>query len=150
VIRFWVAGLPRSMQIQGVAGFKKAGKVHMVPKRANTPWAVLVGHEGRLHAPPTPFDGPVSIFFEFWMPRPASASKGVLFPLKRPDIDNLCHKLTDAWNGVFWVDDSQVIDSIARRRFSSNGQTGLRVTVVEGPLTMLVVGETAVLVQDDD
>jgi hypothetical protein len=33
MIRFFVQGLPRSMQIQGVAGFKKAGKVHMVPKR---------------------------------------------------------------------------------------------------------------------
>jgi hypothetical protein len=57
VIRFFVAGFPKSMKVGGVARFVRAGKVHMVPRRGNTEWATLVGHVGREYAPPIPLDG---------------------------------------------------------------------------------------------
>ena len=42
-IEFFVAGIPKSMKIAGVARFQRGGKVHMVPKRGHTEWALLVG-----------------------------------------------------------------------------------------------------------
>jgi Holliday junction resolvase RusA-like endonuclease len=54
-----------------------------------------------------------------------------VFPLKRPDIDNLMHKLTDHFNGVFWLDDSQVIDLVVRKRFARDGRTGVEIVVEE-------------------
>lgn len=121
--------------------------------REHTEWAVVVGQIGRTFAPAKPLEGPVSMILRFWMPKPKSAPKRVVLPLTRPDLDNLIHKLSDQFNGVLWADDAQLVDWIQRKRYvDDNGRgepPGLEVTVVEGPLTMLVVGEAGVLVQDD-
>jgi len=103
------------MKVSGVARFERAGKVHMVPKRGNTEWATLVGEIGRKHAPAVPWQGGVSMSVVFWMPRPATLKKTVMLPLKRPDIDNLTSKLSDQFNGVFYADDSQIVDFIVRK-----------------------------------
>ena len=131
MIRFFVGGLPKSMQIGGVARFKRAGTVHMVPKRNNTEWALLVGQIGRAHAPAQLVQGGVSFTALFYLPRPATLPKRVTLPLKRPDLDNLTNKLTDQFNGVFWRDDSQVVDSIHKKRFAENGRCGVEIRVVE-------------------
>ena len=131
MIQFFVAGLPKSMKIGGVARFQRGGKVHMVPKRGNTEWATLVGQLGRAAAPATPLAGAVSFTARFYVPRPQSG-KRLAFPLKRPDLDNLLHKLTDQFNGVFWQDDSQVVDVVARKRFATereDGRPGVEIVV---------------------
>ena len=95
MIRFFVAGVPKAMSVGGVARFKRGNTMQMVPKRTNTEWATLVGHIGRQHAPARPLHGAVSLEIRFYLPRPGSASKRVVDPIKRPDLDNLLHKLTD-------------------------------------------------------
>ena len=130
-IKFFVAGLPKSMKVGGVARFVRGGKMHMVPKRGNEEWVTLVGRLGREVMPPAPLDGAVAFTATFYMPRPASAKK-VQFPLKRPDLDNLVHKMTDQFNGVFWRDDSQIIDVHARKRFATergDGRAGVEIVV---------------------
>lgn len=129
MIRFFVAGLPKSMKVGGVARFQRGGKVHMVPKRGNTEWVTLVGHEGRQVMPPVPLDGPLSFSARFFMPRPTTLSKKVLLPLKRPDLDNLLHKLTDQFNGVFWKDDSQIVRVEGVKLFARDGRIGVEITV---------------------
>ena len=94
MIRFFVGGLPRSMQIGGVARFRKGDKIHMVPKRNNSTWAVLVGEMGRAHAPEKLLEGGVSFTAIFHLPRPSSTPRKVALPLKRPDLENLTNKLT--------------------------------------------------------
>jgi len=39
------------------------------------------------------------------------------------------HKLTDQFNGVFWADDSQIVDVIARKRFAADGRPGVEIIV---------------------
>lgn len=129
-IRFFVGGLPKSMKVAGIARFQRAGKVHMVPKRANSEWALLVGEVGRRHAPEVPLTGPLAFTALFFLPRPSSGKK-LRAPLKRPDLDNLTHKLTDNWNGCFYVDDSQIIDLVARKRFAEQGRVGVEICVEE-------------------
>jgi len=132
MISFFVAGLPKSMKIGGVARFGRGDKVHMVPKRANTEWAILVGHVGRGYAPAQPLDGPLAFSACFYMPRPKSARKGAHAPLTRPDLDNLLHKLTDQFNGVFWHDDSQVVELSASKRYAtdrSDHRPGVQITI---------------------
>jgi len=133
VIRFFVGGLPKSMKVAGIARFQRGGKVHMVPKRSNSEWATLVGQIGREHAPARPLDGGLSFIAVFWMPKPATVKKTVLLPLKRPDLDNLMHKLTDQFNGVFWMDDSQIVDLHVYKRFTIDGRTGVEIRV-EAPI----------------
>jgi len=133
VIRFFVGGLPKSMKVAGIARFQRGGKVHMVPKRSNSEWATLVGQIGREHAPKAPLEGGLSFIAVFWMPKPTTLKKTVGLPLKRPDLDNLMHKLTDQFNGVFWVDDSQIVDLHVYKRFTIDGRTGVEIRV-EAPI----------------
>jgi Holliday junction resolvase RusA-like endonuclease len=116
------------MKVAGTARFQRAGKVHMVPKRGNTEWATLVGAIGRQHAPKVLLQGPVMLTAHFYMPRPGSAKKAQ-WPLKRPDLDNLIHKLTDQFNGVFWKDDSQIVELRVGKRFAEDGKIGLEIVV---------------------
>jgi Holliday junction resolvase RusA-like endonuclease len=37
--------------------------------------------------------------------------------------------MTDSFNGVLWVDDSHIVDLIARKRFTLDGRTGVEIRV---------------------
>lgn len=117
MIRFWVPGIPKAMSVGKTV---RAGALSF-QKRVNTDWATLVGYHGRQVAPERPFCGPVHLAMTFYMPRPKSAPKRVVEPLTRPDLDNLFHKLTDQWNGVFWVDDSQIVEALLFKKFAHAG-----------------------------
>lgn len=134
MIQFWVAGIPKAMSVgKGLRVPNKGGGFRQFQTRANTDWSLLVGQIGREHAPTVPLDGAIAFTAVFYVPRPATAPKRVRLPLKRPDIDNLVHKLTDQFNGVFWKDDSQVIDLVVRKRFATDGRTGaaFHVTIID-------------------
>jgi Holliday junction resolvase RusA-like endonuclease len=136
MIRFFVGGTPKSMKVGGVARFMKAGKMHFVPKRGHDEWATLVGSIGRDHAPAQLLEGPLLFMATFFVPRPASLPKRsahLAMPIKRPDADNLFHKLTDQFNGVFWADDSQLVDIVLRKRYPLDGRTG--VDIIVAPVT---------------
>lgn len=144
MITFFVSGWPKSMKVGGVARFERAGKVHMVPKRGNTEWALLVGQIGREHAPARLLEGPLIFTAAFYMPRPLSARKSDVVPLKRPDLDNLLHKLTDQFNGVYWFDDSQVVELVARKRFATDREDrrpGVEITIA--PFSFFCSGVSA-------
>lgn len=140
-LRFFVAGLPRSLQVGTSVSYVKDGIRHEHQQRRNTPWAVLVGHEGRQHAPATPWTGAVRVELRFYLPRPGAAPRRVTLPTKRPDLESLIHRLTDQWTGVFWADDSQIVDLVCRKRFAVDGRVGVDVIVTEA-VDML---ETAVI-----
>ena len=128
-IRFFVSGIPRAMSVGKSISFVRNGARHHLQGRRNTDWSTLVGQIGREHAPPLPLVGGLAFTATFWLPRPASLKKTERLPLKRPDIDNLVHKLTDQWNGVFYLDDSQIIDLTARKRYTTDGRTGVEICV---------------------
>jgi Holliday junction resolvase RusA-like endonuclease len=132
VIRFFVSGTPKSMKVGGVARFMKGGRTHMVPKRGNDEWVTLVGRIGRDHAPPVPLEGPLAFVATFYLPKPVSLPKraaALAMPTKKPDVDNLFHKLTDQFNGVFYRDDAQLTDVRLRKRYPHDGRTGVEITV---------------------
>jgi Holliday junction resolvase RusA-like endonuclease len=132
VIRFFVSGIPKAMSVGTAFRFKKDGVERHIQGRRNTEWATLVGHIGREHAPPVPLDGALILLLTFYVPQPASVPRRDRFtamPIKRPDLDNLFHKLCDSFNGVFWHDDSQITDVLARKRYPADGRTGVEITV---------------------
>jgi len=73
-----------------------------------------------------PFEGPIMISAEFYMPIPKSTSKkktlmmeaGDIEHTKKPDIDNLVKFPLDVLNGVAWKDDSQIIQIFAAKKYS--------------------------------
>jgi len=46
------------------------------------------------------------------------------------------HKLTDQFNGVFWADDSQIVDVVVRKRFALDGRPGVEILVEPVPVEM--------------
>jgi Holliday junction resolvase RusA-like endonuclease len=122
MIRFFVSGIPKSMSVGKSVSFQRKGsnvRQHF-QKRENSDWALLVGHMGREHAPAAPLEGALILFLKFYVPKPASIPRREWFtamPIKRPDLDNLMHKLGDSFNGVFWHDDSQITDIYTCKRY---------------------------------
>jgi Holliday junction resolvase RusA-like endonuclease len=41
-----------------------------------------------------------------------------VFPLKKPDLDNIAKAILDALNGIAWHDDSQVVELIVEKCYS--------------------------------
>jgi Holliday junction resolvase RusA-like endonuclease len=72
-----------------------------------------------------PLEGPISLRCTFWLSVPMSHSNkrrkaclnGSERHCKRPDIDNLLKSVKDGCNGVVWVDDCQVVEVIASKRY---------------------------------
>ncbi len=72
-----------------------------------------------------PFDYPLSVKVEAFMPIPASwslkkqasAASGEIAPTTKPDSDNIA-KMKDALNGVVWRDDSQIVSLLVVKRYS--------------------------------
>lgn len=52
---------------------------------------------------------PICVRAMFYLPRPISLPRRVLFHLKKPDLDKLQRAVLDALKGVVWRDDAQVM-----------------------------------------
>lgn len=134
-VEFFVTGIPKSMSVGKTVRWKTkdGSRQGQHQTRENTEWASIVGLTARDHAPIIPWSGPIALHLSFYMPRPKSG-KNAKYPTKRPDIDNLIHKLTDQMNGVLWADDSQIVDLVVSKKFAPvqpYETTGLHVYVEE-------------------
>lgn len=86
------------------------------------------------------FSGPVELKLQIFMPIPVSYTKakkaaarlGKLVPTKKPDLDNVLKAICDAFNGVVWIDDTQVVDCHVTKRFSDTPCVMCQVTAIEG------------------
>lgn len=59
--------------------------------------------------------------------RQADALHGLIRPTKKPDADNVLKAICDGLNGVVWVDDTQAVDVVLRKRYGPT--PGVRVSV---------------------
>lgn len=83
-----------------------------------------------------PTSNPVALLVHSFRPIPRSwsqadqrrAAMGAILPTSRPDWDNY-GKITDALNGVVWMDDSQVCDGRVIKRYSEH--PALRIEIRE-------------------
>lgn len=76
-------------------------------------------------------DGPVFIWIKFFLLRPKSASKKVIWPTTRPDFDKLTRAVCDALKGTAYRDDSQVITAIVEKVYGD--PPGVEVLVQDVP-----------------
>jgi|CXWL01.1.fsa_nt_gi Holliday junction resolvase RusA-like endonuclease len=85
------------------------------------PWAEIVRLVAQQHAPQGgPWSGPVDLTTTFYLPRPKSLPKRVLHHTKKPDLDKLVRAVKDALKGVLYLDDSQVVDVKAMKRYATS------------------------------
>jgi Holliday junction resolvase RusA-like endonuclease len=101
-----------------VPKLKRAVVTHDNPRTRSWQQDVLDAALAALGAAP-PIDGPVAITLRFYLPRPKSAPKRVVYAVKKPDLDKLVRALKDGMTraGVY-RDDSQVIRLAASKHYA--------------------------------
>lgn len=85
--------------------------------------------------PKAPLTGPLTMVLTAHLPIRASWSKrkqadaraGLLAPTSKPDLTNISKTYEDALNGIVWIDDSQIVECILRKRYSDQPRVELTV-----------------------
>ena len=78
------------------------------------------------YVPPHPFDVPLELTVDAYLPIPASMPKfrremalnGELRPTKKPDASNILKHVEDVFNGIFWTDDKNIVGALCRKFYS--------------------------------
>ncbi len=103
-----------------------AGRMYTPAKTAS--YEGLVAHEAMAAMAGRPLlEGACSCLIKIVLPIPASWSKkkqaaalaGTVYPLVKPDVDNVIKAIYDGMNGVVWRDDVQVIDGAQEKRYGA-------------------------------
>jgi Holliday junction resolvase RusA-like endonuclease len=83
--------------------------------------------------PAEPLGEPLKLTVTFVLPVPQSKPKKWLAAppahTTKPDLDNLLKLLKDALNGVFWLDDKQIVEVWAAKRYGSVPRTMVTIEV---------------------
>lgn len=58
-----------------------------------------------------------------------AAARGEIWPIRKPDLDNICKLVLDALNGMAYRDDTQVVVLDARKEYALDGESRLVVKV---------------------
>ncbi len=85
-----------------------------------------------------PLDGPVSVRVvaamavpTFWSNKKRDAAlAGTIRPTGKPDWDNFA-KMLDAFNGIVWVDDAQVVEGSVAKVYSEDPALRVEVSAIE-------------------
>lgn len=124
----WVAGIPRP---QG--SMRHVGRGRLVYSKTLYQWRDTVRTAAEA-AGWEPFDRDVAarLVAMFYLPRPKSISVAKRpLPTRAPDLDKLvracCDAITDS--GAAWVDDSQVVEITATKRYAEAGGEGVHLYV---------------------
>lgn len=75
-----------------------------------------------------PITEPCVVEITFFFAKPKSVTRE--FHSIRPDIDNLCKSIFDSANKILWVDDCQIINLVAGKKYSDNHTEGFIMKVL--------------------
>ena len=139
-VRFFVPGLPRP------GGSKKGFYVPKLRRvvitednKRSKDWRATVA----LVASQTvkePLEGPLSVRFEFRLPRPKGhfGKRGIRpsapeYPAVKPDTTKLIRSTEDAMSGIVWRDDAQIVSQVAIKRYAEPIGAWITVAPMNGP-----------------
>lgn len=127
---FSVFGLPKA---QGSMKFIGRGRAIHTPELIRWRQQIAAVASKEMDAR-LPIEGAVVLDAHFFLPRPKSLPKRVLWPAKRPDLDKLVRAVGDAlvFGGVLG-DDSQIVRLHASKHYSTL-ESPSGVTVIIGPI----------------
>ena len=95
-------------------------------------WQTLVSMAAQEKKPDKPIDGAVDVSINFYLPRPKSVSvKKRPYPIVKPDIDKLIRCILDALTGIYFLDDAQVCEIKALKRYGDTPRVEIFVKGVE-------------------
>lgn len=119
-IRFTIYGIAKGKAMPRVVRNKTTGKIHAFPPSKE--WEETVAGQSFKYKPSKPIEGPIALGLIFYRPMPKYISKHKikkqlaierkLLPTVKPDLKNLLASIEDAFKGIFWLDDAQVVQYI--------------------------------------
>jgi len=119
-IRFTIYGIAKGKAMPRVVKNKHSGKVHAFPPSKD--WENTVAGQSFQYKPERPLEGPIALGLVFFRPMTKAilnskrktelALSRQLLPTTKPDMKNLLASMEDAFKGIFWLDDAQVVQYI--------------------------------------
>jgi Holliday junction resolvase RusA-like endonuclease len=118
----------------------RGGLVRMYTPEKTRSYEQLVADEARkAMAGREPITGPCLLELVLVFKVPASWSKkkraaalaGEIYPCVKPDIDNVAKAICDSLNAIVWVDDVQVVELTARKRYGEHPHVEARITPLQ-------------------
>lgn len=125
----FVPGIPAPQGSKKYVGHRAGKPILLESSTKVKPWRAAVAGVFT-YATRELITGPVTVHVEFVMPRPKSLPKRTVYMVKKPDLDKLIRSTLDALSGTAYVDDNQVVQIHATKRYQAEGeQTGAHITV---------------------
>ena len=106
-------GRPRAFKLP-------SGQIRVYDPQTSRDWKRTVMAQVIQNRPPRLLAGALEGEMDFYLPRPKSAPKGVIYPEKRPDIDNLLKACLDSFRGLVFSDDAQLVSLRVAKHYATN------------------------------
>lgn len=140
---FQVYGIPKPQGSMRAIAFKRKGSEKWSAanvqggsdegREALASWRGLMSHgaiKAMRGAAPIAREVPVCLRLTFYVPRPKSKPRHKFpYPTTKPDVDKLLRAALDAFSGVIYEDDSQIIGPYPRKLYADDRAAGLDVEV---------------------
>lgn len=136
----------RTPEIRVVKKWSAKKKRHMhipvpYPNKETVAASNTIATLASIYKPSTPWEGPLAIKATFYRRIPGTwsgkkkvmAEDGVHVPTSKPDNDNYMKMLGDALEGLFYKNDSQIIDNVLSKRYSKDPRIEIELTFYYRP-----------------
>lgn len=124
-VKFTILGEPAG---KGRPRFTKQGRPYTPDKTVNYETLVKLEYRRQCHDfkfdDGVPLDARITAYYG--IPKSVSKKKAKLMeerkirPMKKPDFDNIGKIVCDSLNGIAYRDDSQIVDGLVRKFYSTN------------------------------
>ena len=95
----------------------KSGKTVSYTPAKTESWEDSIRVQALSCRPGQLLDGPLALEATFYLLRPKSKPKRVVYPSWKPDLDNLVKSVKDALEGIIYTNDSRIVDEVIRKRY---------------------------------
>lgn len=120
-------GRPRAFKLP-------SGRIRVYDPHKSKTWKQTVMLQAIQSKPERLLRGALEGEMDFYLPRPKRAPKRVVYPEKRPDIDNLMKACLDGIRGIVVADDAQIVSlRVAKHYATEDTSPGVYVRLEELP-----------------
>lgn len=140
MISFYVPGTPKPAGSKRAIVNRFSGKAYVIDAcEKSRDWKTTVAQVANDYYSGDIISVPIVLQIDFYFPRPKGHRKpcGQLrenapsAKTTKPDLTKIIRAVEDALTGIIWRDDSQVVEIVARKKYTDDGErNGARISIV--------------------